>query len=102
MLAMARALIQRPKVLLVDELSMGLAPVIVERLFAAIRQVATDSGCAVVFVEQYVHVALQVADAASILNRGRLVLSGPATDLATQREQLEHAYFGTDTESAIP
>jgi len=94
MLAMARALIQRPKVLLVDELSMGLAPVIVERLFAAIRKVATDNKCAVLFVEQYIHVALQVADFASVLNRGSVVLSGAAGELAAESERLEHAYLG--------
>jgi branched-chain amino acid transport system ATP-binding protein len=94
MLAMARALIQRPKVLLVDELSMGLAPVIVERLFAAIRQIATEYESAVIFVEQYVDVALHVADFASVLNRGSVVLSGAAGELAAQSEQLEQAYLG--------
>ena len=88
MLAMARALIQRPKVLLVDELSMGLAPIIVERLFDAIRRVASDDGCAVVFVEQYVGLALKVADSVSVLNHGGVVLSGAARKIA---EQPEHA-----------
>jgi branched-chain amino acid transport system ATP-binding protein len=95
MLAMARALVQRPKVLLVDELSMGLAPVIVERLFGAIRQIATDSGCAVVFVEQYVGVALDVADSVSVLSRGRLALTSTPADLAAEPEILERAYLGS-------
>ena len=95
MLAMARALIQRPTVLLIDELSMGLAPMIVERLFDAIRQTVSDGDCAVVFVEQYVSLALKVADSASVLNRGSIVLRGSATELAGQREQLEHAYLGS-------
>jgi branched-chain amino acid transport system ATP-binding protein len=94
MLAMARALIQRPKVMLVDEMSMGLAPVIVERLFSAIRQFATDNECAVIFVEQYVHVALHVADHASVLSRGRMVLSGIASEIAARPEQMESAYLG--------
>lgn len=94
MLAMARALIQRPKVLLIDELSMGLAPAIVERLFSAVRQAATNRGCAVIFVEQYVSVALHVADSASVLNRGSIVLSGPAEDLAAEPGDLEQAYLG--------
>lgn len=94
MLAMARALIQRPKVLLVDELSMGLAPVIVERLFSAVRQAATNRGCAVVFVEQYVHVALQVADTASVINRGSIVLDGRADELSAKAGDLQHAYLG--------
>ena len=83
MLAMARALIQRPKVLLVDELSMGLAPIMVERLFDAIRQVAAEGESAVVFVEQYVGLALKVADSVSVLNTGSVVLSGAAADIAT-------------------
>jgi branched-chain amino acid transport system ATP-binding protein len=95
MLAMARALIQRPKVLLVDELSMGLAPIIVERLFGAIRRVASDEGCAVVFVEQYVGLALKVADTASVLNHGGVVLSGAAREIAEQPELLEQAYLGS-------
>jgi branched-chain amino acid transport system ATP-binding protein len=94
MLAMARGLIRRPKVLLVDELSMGLAPAIVERLFEAIGHIATTTSCAVVFVEQYVSLALEAADSVTVLNRGDVVLSGPAADLAAQPEVLEHAYFG--------
>jgi len=94
MLAMARALIQRPKVLLVDELSMGLAPAIVERLFGAVRMAATNRGCTVIFVEQYIHVALQVADTASVINRGSIVMGGPARELSTKVEELEQAYLG--------
>ncbi len=94
MLAMARALLQRPKVLLVDELSMGLAPPVVERLFAAVRHIATERGCTVVFVEQYVSLALQVADFASVLNRGTIVLAGSATEVASQPDRLERAYLG--------
>jgi branched-chain amino acid transport system ATP-binding protein len=94
MLAMARALVQRPKVLMVDELSMGLAPRVVEQLFTAIRRVATEEGCAVVFVEQFVHLALEVADHASVLSRGRVVLSGTAADISAGSEELERAYLG--------
>jgi branched-chain amino acid transport system ATP-binding protein len=95
MLAMARAMIQRPKVLLVDELSMGLAPTVVERLFDAVRQAATNRGCAVIFVEQYVHVALQVADTASVINRGRIVMEGSTAELSSKVSELERAYLGT-------
>jgi len=102
MLAMARALIQRPKVLLVDELSMGLAPTIVERLFSAVRQAATNRGCAVIFVEQYVHVALQVADSASVINRGSIVMGGRADELAAEVGALEQAYLGTTTAAPWP
>jgi branched-chain amino acid transport system ATP-binding protein len=95
MLAMARALIQRPKVLLVDELSMGLAPMLVERLFAAIRQIATDHDCAVIFVEQYVGLALKVADTATVLNRGQVVLNGSAAEMLANHDLLESAYLGS-------
>jgi branched-chain amino acid transport system ATP-binding protein len=99
MLAIARALIQQPKVLLVDELSMGLAPIVVERLFGAIRNVASAHDCAVVFVEQYVGLALKVADSVSVLNRGTVVLSGAASEIATDLEVLENAYLGTRTDA---
>ena len=102
MLAMARALIQRPKVLLIDELSMGLAPAIVERLFGAVRQAATNRGCAVIFVEQYIHVALQVADTASVINRGSIVLDGPAGELAAKVSDVEDAYLGATEPGADP
>ena len=102
MLGMARALIQRPKVLLVDELSMGLAPAIVERIFSAVRQAATNRGCAVIFVEQYVHVALQVADRASVLTRGSIVMDGPAGELSSKVGELEQAYLGGPEPAASP
>ena len=97
MLAMARGLIQQPKVLLVDELSMGLAPIVVERLFGAIRHVANDRGCTVVFVEQYVSLALKAADSVTVLNRGAVVLNGAAKDVASNPQMLEDAYLGGST-----
>jgi branched-chain amino acid transport system ATP-binding protein len=99
MLAMARGLIRRPKVLLIDELSLGLAPIVVERLFSAIRQIANDSDCAVVFVEQYVSLALEVADSVTVLNRGAVVLSGSAKDVASDPQVLEDAYLGAASTS---
>ncbi len=102
MLAMARALVQRPKVLLVDELSMGLAPLTVERLFNAIRQVASETDCAVVFVEQYVGLALKVADDISVLNRGGIVLTGRSADIAAEPEVLEQAYLGAQDPATDP
>jgi branched-chain amino acid transport system ATP-binding protein len=94
MVAMARALIQEPKVLLIDEMSMGLAPRIVEALFEQVRSIATDHGCAVLLVEQHVNLALEVADSAAVLNRGSIVLRGPARQLRGEAERLEAAYFG--------
>jgi len=100
---MARALIQEPRVLLVDEMSMGLAPLIVETLFATVNRIATDHGCAVLLVEQHVNVALHVADSATVLNRGSIVLQGPAAELLAAGERLEAAYFGTsDDKDAVP
>jgi len=95
MLAMARALIQQPKVLLIDEMSMGLAPLIVKTLFETVHRIASDHGCAVLLVEQHVNLALEVADSASVLNRGAIVLRGPAKQLLSDAERLEAAYFGT-------
>ncbi|HEY7070375.1 MAG TPA: ATP-binding cassette domain-containing protein [Acidimicrobiales bacterium] len=94
MLAMARALIQQPKVLLVDEMSMGLAPLVVEALFATVRRIASDHGAAIILVEQHVKLALGVADEAAVLNRGDIVLRGPAQQLAGDPKTLERAYLG--------
>ncbi len=94
MLAMARALIQQPKVLLVDEMSMGLAPLVVETLFDTVRQIATDHGAAIVLVEQHVNLALGIADEAAVLNRGAIVLRGSARELQDDGSRVERAYFG--------
>ena len=100
MLAMARALIQQPKVLLVDEMSMGLAPLVVETLFDAVRKIASDHAAAIVLVEQHVSLALRVADETAVLNRGTIVLRGAADELRDQTDRLEHAYFGAAAPAA--
>jgi len=94
MLVMARALIQEPKVLLVDEMSMGLAPMVTEALFGTIRHIATERGCSVVVVEQHVSLALEVADAAAVLTRGDTAPRGKAAELAADPARLERAYLG--------
>ena len=76
MLAVGRALVSRPRLLLVDEMSLGLAPVIVERLLPILRRVADELGTGVLFVEQHVALALEVADRAYVLTHGRIVLEG--------------------------
>ena len=94
MLAIGRALMQDPKVLLVDELSMGLAPVIVEALLPVIRRVADDTGAACVIVEQHVMLALEIADTAMVLAHGDVALQGDAKELAAKEARIERAYLG--------
>ncbi len=93
MLAIARALVQSPKLLLIDEMSMGLAPVAVESLMPVIRRVADEHGASVVMVEQHVHLALEVADEAMVMVHGSVVLSGSAQDLRDDTSAVESAYM---------
>jgi len=92
MVAMGRALMGRPKLLLMDEPSMGLAPILVERNFEIIQQVH-QSGVAVLVVEQNANVSLSIADRGYVLSTGRLVLEGPAAELR-EHEDLRKAYLG--------
>ena len=92
MVAMARALMSRPKLMLMDEPSMGLAPILVERSFEIIKQVH-ESGVAVLVVEQNANVSLSIADRGYVLSTGRLVLEGKASDLL-ENEELRKAYLG--------
>ena len=92
MVAMGRALMARPKLLLMDEPSMGLAPILVERSFEIIQQVH-QSGVAMLVVEQNANMALSIADRGYVLSTGRCVLSGPAAELL-QHEDLRKAYLG--------
>ena len=92
MVAMARALMSRPKLMLMDEPSMGLAPILVERSFEIIQQVH-EAGVAVLVVEQNANVSLSIADRGYVLSTGRLVLEGKAADLL-QDENLRKAYLG--------
>jgi len=94
MLAVARALVGRPRLLLVDELSLGLAPIVVQQLLPALRSIADDAGTGVLLVEQHVALALSVADRAYVLQRGRVATSGPAAELAARPEIVEAGYFG--------
>jgi branched-chain amino acid transport system ATP-binding protein len=94
MLAVGRALVTRPRLLLVDEMSLGLAPVIVERLIPILRRAADELGASVLFVEQHVALALEVADRAYVLTHGRIGLEGAAADLRERRELLAASYLG--------
>jgi branched-chain amino acid transport system ATP-binding protein len=94
MLAMGRALTVNPKLLMVDEMSLGLAPIIVERLLPVLRQIANDTGAGVLLVEQHVHLALEVADRAYVLSHGHLALEGDAAHLRANQELLQSSYLG--------
>lgn len=92
MLAMGRALMSRPKLILMDEPSMGLAPLFVERIFEIIKQV-NERGISVFVVEQNANVALGIADRGYVLQTGEVVLSGPAKELLVN-EAMKKAYLG--------
>jgi branched-chain amino acid transport system ATP-binding protein len=100
MLAVARALARRPRLMLLDELSLGLAPVIVEWLLPVVRQFATERGCAVLLVEQHVHLALEVADRGYVLSHGRIVIQNDAEHLRANRQLLVASYLGEQMQDA--
>ena len=92
MLAMGRALMSRPKLLLLDEPSMGLAPLLVKEIFNIIKEI-NESGTTVLLVEQNANMALSIADKAYVLETGRITLSGTAKELASS-EAVRKAYLG--------
>ena len=95
MLAIARALVQSPKLLLIDEMSMGLAPIAVESLMPVIRQVADERAASVVMVEQHIQLALEVADEAMVIVHGNVVLAGAAEEFRKDTSTVQAAYMGT-------
>jgi branched-chain amino acid transport system ATP-binding protein len=95
MLCLARALGRSPKVLLADELSLGLAPLVVDRLLAAVRRAAKDDGVGVLLVEQHVSKALAIADRVFVLQRGRIALSGTTDEVRTRLSEVESAYLSS-------
>ncbi len=92
MVVLAQALVSHPRILLVDELSLGLAPVVVKRLVPTLTSVA-ESGVGVLLIEQFAHVALAVAETAYVLEGGRIAYSGPAQALIDDPELLRSAYL---------
>jgi len=95
MVVLAQALVSQPKVLLVDELSLGLAPVVVQRLVPTLESVAAK-GVGVLLIEQFAHVALALAQSAHVLEGGRIVYDGTARELREQPELLHSAYLLRD------
>jgi branched-chain amino acid transport system ATP-binding protein len=96
MLTLARALSRRPRVLLADELSLGLAPLVVQKLLEVVRSAADDTGTAVLLVEQHVRKALHYADRAYVMRRGEIVIAGPAEEIRGRIEEIEAAYLSVD------
>jgi branched-chain amino acid transport system ATP-binding protein len=93
MLTLARALGRSPKILLADELSLGLAPLIVNRLLSAVRDAADSQGVACLVVEQHVRQALEIADRVYVLQRGQIVISGSSDEIAGDIGRVERAYL---------
>jgi branched-chain amino acid transport system ATP-binding protein len=94
MLAMARALTSSPRLLMVDEMSLGLAPIIVENLLAILRKIVDDTGAGVLLVEQHVHLALSIANRGYVLTHGELVMQGTADELNANQQLLQSSYMG--------
>jgi branched-chain amino acid transport system ATP-binding protein len=101
MVVLAQALVSRPKVILVDELSLGLAPVVVKRLVPTIESVAA-SGIGVLLIEQFAHVALSLANSAYVLEGGRICYRGTAQELTEKPELLHSAYLLRDQAQVVP
>jgi len=94
MLAIARALMSKPKMLLLDEPSLGIAPILVRTIFEKIKEINRELGVTVLLVEQNANLALAIAHTGYVIETGKIVLSGPARELA-ENDEVKHAYLGT-------
>lgn len=102
MLSLARAIGRHPKVLLADELPMGLAPIVVKRLLQAVRDSADRDGTAVLLVEQHVRQALRYADRAYVMRQGRIELTGTSAELTSRITDIEEHYLASGAPSVPP
>jgi branched-chain amino acid transport system ATP-binding protein len=93
MLTLARAVARAPRLLLVDELSLGLAPVVVKRLLQTVRRVASERATGILLVEQHVRQALDIADRVYVMQRGRIVMSGTAEHVQGRIDEIESTYL---------
>ena len=100
MLVIGRALMTRSTLLLLDEPSLGLAPLVVDELFGIIRRINRDEGASILLVEQNAQMALEIADHGYVMEGGRIVLDGPAAELADNRNVREF-YFGLTAEGGL-
>jgi branched-chain amino acid transport system ATP-binding protein len=96
MLAVGRALVTQPKVLMIDELSLGLAPLIVHQILPIVRRIAAELDTGVLLVEQHIDLVLKASDRAYVLNRGRVALHGNSADLLADKSRLRSAYISTE------
>lgn len=99
MLALARALSRQPSILLADELSLGLAPMVVDRLLGAVRKVADTTGTGALIVEQHASKALQVSDRMYLMARGQILLELPAADALSRLDEIEETYLTGTSET---
>jgi branched-chain amino acid transport system ATP-binding protein len=99
-LALTRAIATKPKLLLADELSFGLAPIVVSRMLALVRS-AAENGAAVLVVDQYARRALEIADRAYVLQRGEVAVAGDPDLLSVDIEAIERSYLG-DRPASLP
>jgi branched-chain amino acid transport system ATP-binding protein len=102
MLTLARAVARAPRLLLADELSLGLAPVIVKRLLQTVRRVATEQSTGILLVEQHVRQALKIADRVYVMQRGRIVMSGTGAEVHDRIDEIEATYLSRSTDEAAP
>ena len=100
MLAIGRALMARPKLLLLDEPSMGLAPIVIKEIFKYIVELRNTFGLTVLLVEQNARSALRIAHTGYVLETGRIILQGPAEDLLLNKD-VQRAYLGRDVDYEI-